>query len=97
VYACVVTVAADFPLVQPGTTPLEVDHAALVTGLAHEANMILGVRLLDSGVAKDVSGVLQISRGGGALEDEELGSIEEKELLYYVGRDESVRVFPRGS
>jgi elongator complex protein 6 len=59
--------------------------------------MILGVRLLDSGVAKDVSGVLQISRGGGALEDEELGSIEEKELLYYVGRDESVRVFPRGS
>jgi len=52
----------------------------------------MGLRLLDTGTAKDVSGVMTITRGAGA--DEE---IEEKELLYFVGGDGGVRLFGRGS
>ena len=39
-------------------------HAALVTGLAHRASSILSVRLLDTGFAGDVSGVLRVGLGG---------------------------------
>ena len=61
--------------------------------LAHEAELLLSLRLLDTGTAKDVSGVVRISRGGG----EDLGrEVEEREYLYHVGGDGGVRVFERG-
>ena len=55
----------------------------------------MSVRGLDTGVAKDVSGVLRISRGAGESADD--GDVEERECLYYVGSDGGVEVFERGS
>ena len=48
------------------------------------------MRKLDTGAAKDVSGVLRIT-GGGARE-----GVEACEYLYLVGADEGVKVFERG-
>lgn len=60
--------------------------------------MVLQLRTLDTGAAKDVSGVLRMSRGGGydETEGEGDGEIVEKEVLYFVQRDGGVRVFGRG-
>ncbi len=55
----------------------------------------MSVRGLDTGVAKDISGVLRISRGGGA--DFEGDEMEEKECLYFMEADGDVRVFERGA
>lgn len=67
-------------------------HAAFVTGLAHLARFTIGLRLLDTGAARDVSGVLRVTRGA----DEGEGEVEEMEVLYFVGGDGGVRVFGRG-
>lgn len=61
----------------------------------------MGVRALETGAARDVSGVLRITRGGGWEEDGEgegegMGMGREVELLYLVGRDGNVKVFERG-
>ena len=61
--------------------------------LAHQARLILSVRELDTGVARDVSGVLRIGRGGAGGE----GTVKEAELLYFVLGDGGVRVFERGA
>jgi elongator complex protein 6 len=87
-----VTVAADGPLVSAQGTSLEKEHAAFVLSLAHEAEMVISLRMLDTGTAKDVSGVLRATRGGGST-----GYVtDERELLYFVGSDGAVRVFERG-
>ena len=57
---------------------------------------MLGVRPLSTGVAKDVSGVLRITRGTEASDDENR-DLEEREVLYYAGIDGGVKVFERGS
>jgi elongator complex protein 6 len=60
------------------------------------------LRELDTGVARDVSGVLRVSKGGSwdaALElngSEGRAAWEEKEALYFVQGDGAVRVFGRG-
>ena len=54
----------------------------------------MGLRLLDTGAAKDVSGVLRVTRGPD--EGEGWGEVDEREVLYFVGGDEGVRVFERG-
>lgn len=46
-------------------------------------------------MAKDVSGVLRISKGAEESRDE--GDVEEMECLYYVGSDGGVKVFERGA
>ncbi|KAJ9283938.1 hypothetical protein DTO021C3_8473 [Paecilomyces variotii] len=104
VYSTVVTLAADSPLIhnasafaqQQQATPLETEHAAFVVGLAHRASMVMQLRNLDTGAAKDVSGVLRISKGGGPDQETGEGAWEEKEVLYFVQRDGGVRVFGRG-
>ncbi|KAK1991484.1 hypothetical protein LX36DRAFT_590371 [Colletotrichum falcatum] len=90
VHATVTAVAADEPLVASQTTTLEKEHAALVLGLAHAAETVFSLRLLDTGNASDVSGVLRITAGGDGR------GVEETELLYFVGGDGSVKVFGRG-
>lgn len=75
-------------------TPIETEHAALVVGLAHRAQAVMQLRTLDTGAAKDVSGVLRISRGGDLNTSEE--SLEEREALYFIQRDGGVKVFGRG-
>lgn len=86
-YAAIVFVNADAPFLRQPRTRLEVEHAAFVVALAHSAAWTVALRQLDTGVARDVSGVIRITRGG------EGG--EEKEVLYYVG-DGPVEVFDRG-
>ena len=96
------TLAADSPLIHnastsglQGATPLETDHAAFGIGLAHRARAVMQLRTLETGAARDVSGVLRISRGGGWTVGAE-DNLDEKELLYYIQRDGGVRVFGRG-
>lgn len=55
----------------------------------------MSVRGLDTGVAKDISGVLRISRGAGIEDEDE--AVEDKECLYFVETDGSVKVFERGA
>ncbi len=72
--------------------------------MAHQAGRVLQLRGLDTGAARDVSGVLRVSSGGG---DAEVGrveggggegevSAEEGEWLYLVKGDGSVRTWTRG-
>lgn len=97
-HSTIITTAADFPLLQAPTTPLEINHSAFVVGLAHLARWTVSLRGLDTGSARDVSGVLRVTRG--VLEEDDDGKGEEgeeRELLYFVGGDGGVRVFERGA
>lgn len=96
VYSSIISASADYPLIQRQHSPLEVNHAAFVMSIAHEADIIWGVRELDTGSARDVSGVLRITRGP-AIERVPGKGFEEKELLYFVAGDGGIRVFERGS
>lgn len=84
----------DLPLLQT-STPLEVATANFLTTQAHAARMVIGVRELETGAARDVSGVLRVTRGGD-WDDEQDEVVREKELLYLVQRDGNVKVFNRG-
>ena len=76
-----------------------------MTGLAHEARLILSVRNLNTGIAKDVSGVIRVTRGGtwdGRAGDAggrdisgQAEEIQEKEMLFFVGGDGGVKVWER--
>ncbi|OCK83129.1 hypothetical protein K432DRAFT_414870 [Lepidopterella palustris CBS 459.81] len=105
VHSTVISLAADAPLLSPPSPslPLENDHSAFLVGMAHIADSIMSLRLLDTGFAADVSGVVSISKG--YEEEDEYGSEgcrpdwergAEKELLYHVGGDSVVKVFERG-
>ncbi|KAA8645700.1 hypothetical protein EYZ11_009533 [Aspergillus tanneri] len=104
-YATVMILAADSPLIQNASasnyapaTPLETEHAAFAIGSAHRAQMVIQLRNLETGVARDISGVLRISKGGawGRSDESSEGKWEEKEVLYFVQRDGGVSVFGRG-
>ncbi|KAH8703724.1 hypothetical protein BGW36DRAFT_423273 [Talaromyces proteolyticus] len=103
VHSTVITASADSPLVHTAyaagedgkATPLETQHSAFVVGLAHQARLVMQLRTLDTGAAKDISGVLRISRGGGFANDAN-ETVEEKEVLYFVQRDGGIKVFGRG-
>lgn len=100
-------VAADSPLIHNASefshqqaTPLEKEHAAFAVGLAHRAQMVVQLRNLETGAARDVSGVLRASKGGAWSESDSSTDTEskweEKEVLYFIQRDGSVNVFGRG-
>ncbi|KAF2440579.1 hypothetical protein P171DRAFT_103572 [Karstenula rhodostoma CBS 690.94] len=90
-------------------SPLQIAQQNLVVRTAHMSAKVLGVRVLDTGVARDVSGVLRVTvnreswadiatvgegaEGGAVQAPEEGGS----EVLYKVNGDGSVRVFERGA
>ncbi|RYP74309.1 hypothetical protein DL769_004053 [Monosporascus sp. CRB-8-3] len=95
VHSTIVTLSADEPLISSQTTLLEKEHAAFALSIAHSAHMVIGLRMLDTGTAKDVSGVLRITRGG-QYDQETENAVDERELLYFVGGDGGVRVFERG-
>lgn len=94
VYASIFTVSADEPLISAQNTKLEKENTTLVLSLAHSAHRHISLRLLDTGSASDVSGVIRVTHGGG--EAEEHHDVDEGELLYFVGTDGSVKVFHRG-
>jgi elongator complex protein 6 len=93
----ILTLSADGPLVSSQRTALESNHAATLLGAAHEADIVMSLRLLDSGTARDVSGVVRITAGNQTTSMvRESRKVEEKELLYLVGGDGGVKVFERG-
>ncbi|KAJ5111124.1 hypothetical protein N7532_001659 [Penicillium argentinense] len=101
VHSTVLTLAADSPLLHNASAssnqmanPTEAEHAAFSIGLAHRARSVMQLRTLETGAARDVSGVLRISRGGGWTVGDD--NLDERELLFYIQRDGGVRVFGRG-
>ncbi|KAF1834187.1 hypothetical protein BDW02DRAFT_348233 [Decorospora gaudefroyi] len=99
---------ADNPLLSLSTPaqPLELAHHNLIVKYAHMSTRILGVRVLDTGVARDVSGVIRITEHkaqGIRLRLDREAHVEGgesgngKEFLYQVKGDGSVRVFERGA
>lgn len=96
-HSSIVTLSVDEPLISSQTTSLEKDHAALAVSLAHDAYFVISLRMLDTGTARDVSGVLRITRGGGiGVISDSMDVVEERELLYFIAGDGGVRVFERG-
>ncbi|KAK5009630.1 hypothetical protein LTR28_000091 [Elasticomyces elasticus] len=104
VHSTTLVCAADPPLLRVAPdasgagllTPLEEQQAAFVLQAAHQARWVLSVRGLDTGVAKDVSGVVRVTKGGGWEEGGVGADGMEMEALYYVQADGGVRVFERG-
>ncbi|KAI0008666.1 hypothetical protein F4779DRAFT_427292 [Xylariaceae sp. FL0662B] len=94
VHSTIVTLSSDEPLISSRTTSLEKEHAALALSLAHDAHFVVSLRMLDTGIARDVSGVLRVTPGGGNSDIDK--EVEEQELLYFVRGDGGVRVFERG-
>jgi elongator complex protein 6 len=102
-----VHIHSDNPLLGLSTPPqpLEVSHHNLLVKLGHMSRRILGVRVLDTGVARDVSGVVRITEQSIGwlelgLEDETTNAVDGgrgKEFLYQIKGDGSVRVFDRGA
>lgn len=101
-------IQADTPLLSLSTPPqlLEVEHHNFLVKLAHMSTRVVSVRILDTGVARDVSGVLRCTeqRTGWlnlGLESGDKGPEDEtgrgKEVLYQVKGDGSVKVFERGA
>lgn len=95
--------ARDFAETRPAPTPLEAAHAAFVAQQAHVSYLVAGCRPLDTGKARDVSGVLRLSRGGAwdevvgdGVDGEIAGAARELEALYFVQVDGGVSVFNRG-
>ncbi|KAF1995780.1 hypothetical protein P154DRAFT_526046 [Amniculicola lignicola CBS 123094] len=82
--------------------PLEVNGHNLLVKAAHMSRRVLSCRVLDTGVARDVSGVLRVTGGGdggGMMEmlKFEENRIKNAEMLYLVKGDGSVKVFERGA
>ncbi|KAJ4362197.1 hypothetical protein N0V95_001545 [Ascochyta clinopodiicola] len=100
---------ADTPLLTPSAPPqpLETAHYNFLTKVAHMSRRVIGTRVLDTGVARDVSGVVRVTEqrvgwGDLGLEGEEAkmdadDSGKGKEFLYQVKGDGSVKVFERGA
>jgi len=108
IHSAVLTCSADLPFVAAATsdqatlpTPIEAETAAFVVQQAHNARLVMSVRDLDTGAARDVSGVVRITRGGACYDwdDEEMDrqATKEMEALYLVQRDGSAKVFERGA
>ncbi|EHY54534.1 hypothetical protein HRR83_004343 [Exophiala dermatitidis] len=52
-------------------TPVERNHAHVLSSLAHSSRRVFQLRGLDTGSAKDVSGVVRVSRGGAVEADDD--------------------------
>jgi elongator complex protein 6 len=99
-------VQSDNPLISLSMPPqpLQWAHHNLLVKLAHMSGRILGLRVLDTGVARDVNGVIRITEQKNdwlsfGLNDGVKGSDDSgrgTEFLYQVKGDGSVRVFERG-
>jgi elongator complex protein 6 len=101
-----VHVPADDALISLSTPPqpLEVNGHNLLVKTAHISSRILSCRVLDTGFARDVSGVLRVTENSTGLNldfrnysgtnaEETRGG----ELLYLVKGDGSVKMFERGA
>jgi elongator complex protein 6 len=84
-----ISLFADHNLLESeGSTLLTKNQSILLTSLIHRAYSVVSLRPLQTGMAKDVTGFIRLTRGG-AWYDFELGSQtsrenEEWEMLYRV-------------
>ena len=96
----VLTCSADSPLLHnrdEAATPIEREHSAFITTEAHLAWFVLQLRGLDSGTAKDVTGVLRVSQGGNYDAAGHTSSgLREGEWLYRCKGDGNVTMWTRG-
>jgi len=102
VHSTVLALPADSPFLPPTSTapatppptPLEAATASFTLSQAHLARLVLSVRELETGAARDVSGVLRATRGGGfEYDDGEDGErLGEGEWRFLVGRDGGVKI-----
>ncbi|QIW99277.1 hypothetical protein AMS68_004795 [Peltaster fructicola] len=67
-------------------TPLELNNVVFLSQQAHMAHSIISTRELDTGSARDVSGIIRITSGGQGA------SLKELEKRYLVQRDGSVKI-----
>lgn len=96
----IVTCSADSALlhnIEPGSTPLEVENSTLVRSLAYQSNWVFACRPLETGAARDVSGIIRVSRGGAdsGNDEEDDSLLQDGEWLYQVKGDGSVRAWTR--
>ncbi|KAF2435114.1 hypothetical protein EJ08DRAFT_693005 [Tothia fuscella] len=84
-------------------SPMETESQAFLIGAAHQADLIIGCRGLDTGGAGDVSGVLRITTNNGSEATADVehsnspqGGWSEQELLYLVRNDGTAKVWERG-
>jgi hypothetical protein len=77
-------------------TPMQVEQQQLVLSLAHQANTVFSVRKLDTGLAKDVTGVLRITNAIKDVGDDDHGC-SAREYLYHVHDNRTAVVWERGS
>lgn len=94
IHSTLLCIPSDLPFLSASPiTPLETDLAAFAVQQAHLARTVMGVRELGTGAAKDISGVLRVTRGGGGgFDDREREEVREMESLYLVGRDGGVKM-----
>ena len=106
VHCTVVSCSADLPLVAAAkqsaagkSPPIEVESAGFITQQAHCAHFIMSVRELQTGAARDVSGVLRVTRSTCSydIDDSEGPQVRVMEALYLVQRDGGVKIFERGA
>lgn len=95
-HATLLVLAADDALLRAPRTPLERAHAALVLSQAHAARAVVALRMLDTGAARDVSGVVRIALRPDD-DDADDDALPDAEYLYHVAGDGAVSVFERGA
>lgn len=96
----IISCNADSPLVHnrdESASPLEREHAAFITTMAHQARLVFQLRGLDTGAARDVTGVVRVSNGGNYCDNRDTTpALDESEWLFQCKGDGSVRVWARG-
>ena len=96
----VISCNADSPLMHHRDglgTPLEKHNGSLVVSLAHSADLMFQLRNLNTGAAKDVTGILRVSHSGNYETLPRLAaSTPDCEWLYHWKGDGSVRLWTRG-
>jgi elongator complex protein 6 len=106
VHSTVLNLSADVnppPSTEPPShvsSPLATESQAFLVGIAHQADLVIGCRGLDTGGAGDVSGVIRITTGNDVDDDTNKSckrEWKEQELLYMVRNDGVAKVWERGA
>lgn len=90
----IITMASDiFPqgVESNKLTALQVQQQQFLLSIVHQANIVMSTRILDTGHAKDVGGVLMVTRGGRATNG------IDAEYLFHIENNRAARVWKRGA